>query len=91
MINGKTDWGLVVKGRLPDGTLVAVKVLSIELESMRGEREFVAELATLANIKHQNLVLLRGCCVEGANRYLVYDYMENNSLQHTFLGDFDIS
>ncbi|XP_012570317.1 putative serine/threonine-protein kinase isoform X2 [Cicer arietinum] len=69
-----------------DGSFVAVKVLSIEIESMRGEREFVAELATLANIKHQNLVGLKGCCVEGANRYLVYDYMENNSLHHTFLG-----
>jgi serine/threonine protein kinase len=70
-----------------DGSLVAVKVLSIEIESMRGEREFVAELATLANIKHQNLVSLKGCCVEGAKRYLVYDYMENNSLHHTFLGN----
>ncbi|KAL1313705.1 putative serine/threonine-protein kinase isoform X2 [Arachis ipaensis] len=79
------DW-FVVKGGLRDGTLVAVKVLSIEMESMRGEREFVAELATLANIKHQNLVILRGCCVEGAKRYLVYDYMENNNLHHTFLG-----
>jgi serine/threonine protein kinase len=70
-----------------DGSLVAVKVLSIEIESMRGEKEFVSELATLANIKHQNLVSLKGCCVEGAKRYLVYDYMENNSLHHSFLGN----
>jgi serine/threonine protein kinase len=66
---------------------VAVKVLSIELESMRGEREFIAEIATLCNIKHENLVTFRGCCVEGANRYIVYDYMENNSLAHTLLGN----
>ncbi|KAJ1443832.1 Serine-threonine/tyrosine-protein kinase, catalytic domain [Sesbania bispinosa] len=82
---GEGGFGSVYKGRLFDGTLVAVKVLSIELESLRGEREFVAELTTLASIKHQNLVILRGCCVEGAKRYLVYDYMENNSLRHTFL------
>ncbi|XP_019432268.1 PREDICTED: probable LRR receptor-like serine/threonine-protein kinase At1g07650 isoform X2 [Lupinus angustifolius] len=83
---GEGGFGSVYKGRLRDGTLVAVKVLSVEQESMRGESEFVAELATLSNIKHQNLVGLRGCCVEGTQRYLVYDYMENNSLHNTFLG-----
>ncbi|KAI4300268.1 hypothetical protein L6164_033665 [Bauhinia variegata] len=82
---GEGGFGSVYKGRLRDGTMVAVKVLSIELESMRGEREFVAELATLSHIKHENLVILRGCCVEGNHRYLVYDYMENNSVYSTFL------
>ncbi|KAH1078434.1 hypothetical protein GLYMA_19G181200v4 [Glycine max] len=81
---GEGGFGTVYK--LRDGTLVAVKVLSIELDSLRGEREFVAELNTLTNIKHHNLVNLRGCCVEGAHRYIVYDYMENNSLRYTFLG-----
>lgn len=66
---------------------MGVKVLSIELESMRGEREFIAELAALSDIRHENLVKLRGCCVDGATRYLVYDYMENNSLSHTLLGN----
>ncbi|XP_020213206.1 putative serine/threonine-protein kinase [Cajanus cajan] len=83
---GEGGFGSVYKGQLRDGTLVAVKVLSIELDSLRGEKEFVAELTTLANIKHQNLVILRGCCVEGSHRYVVYDYMENNSLRYTFLG-----
>lgn len=83
---GEGGFGSVYKGRLVDGSFVAVKVLSVEVESMRGEREFVAELATLANIRHQNLVSLRGCCVEGVHRYLVYEYMENNSLYNTFLG-----
>lgn len=76
------------KGKLQDGIFVAVKVLSVELESMRGEREFVSEIAALSDIKHENLVNLRGCCVDGANRLLVYDYMENNSLSQTFLGNF---
>lgn len=65
---------------------MAVKVLSVELESLRGEREFVSEIAALSVIKHENLVTLRGYCVDGANRLLVYDYMENNSLIHAFLG-----
>ncbi|GAV64685.1 Pkinase domain-containing protein [Cephalotus follicularis] len=83
---GEGAFGSVYKGRLQDGTVVAVKVLSVELESMRGEREFISELAALSDIKHENLVTLRGCCVDGANRYLVYDYMENNSLAVSFLG-----
>jgi len=66
---------------------VAVKVLSVEVESMRGEREFISEIAALSDIKHENLVTLRGCCVDGTKRYLVYDYMENNSLVHTLLGN----
>ncbi|KAL9331961.1 hypothetical protein ACSQ67_001571 [Phaseolus vulgaris] len=82
---GEGGFGSVYKGQLRDGSLVAVKVLLIELDSLSGEKGFVAELNTLANIKHQNLVILRGCCVEGAHRYIVYDYMENNSLRQTFL------
>ncbi|KAJ6331211.1 hypothetical protein OIU76_009732 [Salix suchowensis] len=73
------------QGLLEDGSVVAVKVLSVEIESMRGEREFISEIAALSDIRHENLVILRGCCVDGANRYLVYDYMENNSLVHTLL------
>ncbi|KAL6138588.1 hypothetical protein ACLB2K_063869 [Fragaria x ananassa] len=83
---GEGGFGSVFKGKLKDGTFVAIKVLSIELESMRGEREFIAELAALSVISHENLVKLRGCCVDGAARYLVYDYMINNSLAHTLLG-----
>ncbi|KAL7265100.1 hypothetical protein ACSBR1_002953 [Camellia fascicularis] len=83
---GEGGFGSVYKGRLGDGTFVAIKVLAVELESMRGEREFISELSALSDIKHENLVKLRGCCVNGAERFLVYDYMENNSLSHTLLG-----
>lgn len=83
---GEGGFGSVYKGQLRDGTTVAVKVLSVEIESMRGEREFVSELSALTDIKHENLVTLQGCCVEGASRFLVYDYMENNSLAQTLLG-----
>ncbi|XP_020538125.1 putative serine/threonine-protein kinase isoform X2 [Jatropha curcas] len=84
---GEGAFGSVYKGRLGDGSFVAVKVLSVEPESMRGEREFISELAALSNIKHENLVNLQGCCVDGAKRYLVYDYMEKNSLAQTLLGN----
>uniref|UniRef100_A0A165ZY29 Protein kinase domain-containing protein n=1 Tax=Daucus carota subsp. sativus TaxID=79200 RepID=A0A165ZY29_DAUCS len=82
---GQGGYGSVYKGHLKDGSVVAIKVLSIERESMRGEREFISELTALSDARHENLVRLLGCCVEGASRYLIYDYMENNSITHTFL------
>ncbi|KAL4296265.1 hypothetical protein GQ457_12G010290 [Hibiscus cannabinus] len=61
---------LVVSTRacLQTVSIVAVKMLSVELESMRGEREFVSEISTLTNLKHENLVTLKGCCVDGTRR-----------------------
>ncbi|KAK6778674.1 hypothetical protein RDI58_025392 [Solanum bulbocastanum] len=84
---GEGGFGSVYKGRLEDGSSVAVKVLLVELESMRGEREFISEIAALSNIRHENLVTLRGYCVDGNKRLLVYDYMENNCLSQTLLGE----
>ncbi|KAK3232410.1 hypothetical protein Dsin_004291 [Dipteronia sinensis] len=81
---GEGGFGSVYKGRLEDGTVVAVKVLSVK--SKQGEKEFVSELASMANICHQNLVKLHGGCIDGPSRILVYDYMENNSLMQTLLG-----
>ncbi|GMI71248.1 cold-responsive protein kinase 1 [Hibiscus trionum] len=83
---GEGAFGCVYKGLHANGSIVAVKMLSIELESMRGEREFVSEISTLTNLKHENLVTLKGCCVDGAKRLLVYNYMENNSLAQILLG-----
>ncbi|KAK6942821.1 Serine-threonine/tyrosine-protein kinase, catalytic domain [Dillenia turbinata] len=82
---GEGGFGPVYKGQLKDGTLVAVKVLSVEKQSIRGEREFISEISALSNIKHENLIKFQGCCVDGAERLLVYDYMENNSLSQTLL------
>ncbi|KAK9010275.1 hypothetical protein V6N11_036787 [Hibiscus sabdariffa] len=83
---GEGAFGCVYKGVLANGSIVAVKMLSVELESMRGEREFVSEISTLTNLKHENLVTLKGCCVDGTRRLLVYNYMENNSLAQILLG-----
>ena len=73
------------QGKLKDGTIVAVKVLSAS--SRQGIREFVAELTAISDIVHENLITLVGCCAEGSHRILVYNYLENNSLSYTLLGD----
>ncbi|KAL8228687.1 hypothetical protein R6Q57_013587 [Mikania cordata] len=81
---GRGGFGVVYKGILKDGTQVAVKTLGAQ--SKQGVREFLAEVNTISNVKHQNLVELIGCCVEGNNRILVYEFVENNSLDHALLG-----
>lgn len=40
----------------------------------------------ISNVRHPNLVQLLGCCVDGNNRMLVYEYLENNSLGNALLG-----
>lgn len=75
-----------MQGKLKDGTVVAIKVLSAE--SRQGVREFLNELTVISSIVHENLVRLYGCCVEEGHRILVYNYLENNSLAQTLLGNF---
>ncbi|KAK4793943.1 hypothetical protein SAY86_011937 [Trapa natans] len=81
---GVGGFGSVYRGILRDGTMVAIKVLSEE--SKQGTREFLNEINVITAIEHENLVKLIGCCVEGKQRILVYEYLENNSLEQTLLG-----
>ncbi|KAM0887996.1 hypothetical protein ACQ4PT_028599 [Festuca glaucescens] len=77
---GRGGFGTVYKGTFGDGTAFAAKVLSSESE--QGIREFLTEIESIAEAKHGNLVRLLGCCVEKENRILIYEYAENNSLDH---------
>ncbi|XVE88012.1 hypothetical protein DITRI_Ditri19aG0034500 [Diplodiscus trichospermus] len=80
---GRGGFGTVYKGVLKDGTEVAVKTLASQ--SKQGVREFLTEIDTISNVKHPNLVELIGCCVQGTNRILVYEYVANNSLGKVLL------
>ncbi|CAK9229256.1 unnamed protein product [Sphagnum troendelagicum] len=78
---GDGGFGIVYKARLgPDNTQVAIKKLF--KNGVQGEREFQAEMETLGNIRHQNLVPLLGYCCRHKERLLVYKFMENGSLDH---------
>ncbi|KAK7317840.1 hypothetical protein RJT34_02409 [Clitoria ternatea] len=81
---GEGGFGSVYKGLLKNGKVAAIKVLSAE--SRQGVREFMTEINVISEIEHENLVKLYGCCVEGNQRILVYNYLENNSLSQTLLG-----
>ncbi|CAN7001340.1 unnamed protein product [Brassica rapa subsp. trilocularis] len=81
---GEGGFGPVHKGTLTDGTVMAVKQLSSK--SKQGNREFLNEIAMISALQHPHLVKLYGCCVEGDQLLLVYEYLENNSLARALFG-----
>ncbi|XP_057955645.1 probable LRR receptor-like serine/threonine-protein kinase At1g07650 isoform X2 [Malania oleifera] len=81
---GEGGFGSVYKGLLSDGTVIAVKQLSPK--SKQGNREFVNEIGMISALQHQNLVKLYGCCAEGNQLLLIYEYMENNCLSRALFG-----
>ncbi|GFQ06094.1 probable leucine-rich repeat receptor-like serine/threonine-protein kinase at3g14840 [Phtheirospermum japonicum] len=81
---GEGGFGPVYKGTLLDGTVIAVKQLSAK--SKQGNREFVNEIGMITALQHPHLVKLHGCCIEGNQLLLIYEYMENNSLARALFG-----
>ncbi|KAL8481891.1 hypothetical protein ACS0TY_027600 [Phlomoides rotata] len=80
---GEGGYGLVYKGKLKDGQLIAAKVR--KETSTQGFAEFHSEIYVLSFARHKNIVMLLGyCCKENLN-ILVYEYICNKSLEwHLF-------
>ncbi|OAP11150.1 hypothetical protein AXX17_AT2G08930 [Arabidopsis thaliana] len=76
---GRGGFGKVYKGRLADGTLVAVKRLKEE-RTKGGELQFQTEVEMISMAVHRNLLRLRGFCMTPTERLLVYPYMANGSV-----------
>eukprot|EP00261_Vitis_vinifera_P031437 XP_019072680.1 PREDICTED: probable LRR receptor-like serine/threonine-protein kinase At1g53440 isoform X4 [Vitis vinifera] len=81
---GEGGFGPVYKGVLSDGSVIAVKQLSSK--SKQGNREFVNEIGMISALQHPNLVKLYGCCIEGNQLLLIYEYLENNCLARALFG-----
>ncbi|XP_022871260.1 LEAF RUST 10 DISEASE-RESISTANCE LOCUS RECEPTOR-LIKE PROTEIN KINASE-like 2.4 [Olea europaea var. sylvestris] len=75
---GEGGFANVYRGKLPNGCLVAVKILK-ELKG-NGE-EFINEVASISRTSHVNVVTLLGFCFEGSKRALIYEFMPNGSLE----------
>ncbi|GAB2279810.1 Probable L-type lectin-domain containing receptor kinase S.7 [Dionaea muscipula] len=77
-IIGRGAFGTVYKGFfISTGTIFAVKRSK---HTHEGKAEFLAELSTIACLRHRNLVQLQGWCVEKGELLLVYEFMPNGSL-----------
>ncbi|KAI3468339.1 hypothetical protein Pfo_025002 [Paulownia fortunei] len=75
---GEGGFGPVYKGKLPNGHEIAVKRLS--KRSVQGVKEFKNEITLISRLQHRNLVRLLGCCIQGEEYILVYEYLLNKSL-----------
>ncbi|KAG2312666.1 hypothetical protein Bca52824_024223 [Brassica carinata] len=74
---GKGGFGTVYRGTLSDGSMVAVKVLK---DSKCDGEDFVNEVVSMSRTSHVNIVSLLGFCSEGSKRAIVYELLENGSL-----------
>ncbi|XP_074575886.1 putative receptor-like protein kinase At2g42960 isoform X2 [Curcuma longa] len=81
---GEGGYGVVYRGRLVNGTEVAVKKLLNNLG--QAEKEFRVEVEAIGHVRHKNLVRLLGYCIEGIHRMLVYEYVNNGNLEQWLHG-----
>ncbi|KAL1830551.1 hypothetical protein ACET3Z_000202 [Daucus carota] len=79
---GEGGFGDVYKGIISNENIVAVKKL--EVRTSKEKADFESEVRLIANVHHRNIIRLLGCSGKGPVQILVYEYMENGSLD-TFL------
>ncbi|KAL9160504.1 hypothetical protein ABFS82_08G204600 [Erythranthe guttata] len=77
---GEGGFGPVYKGNLSGEQVIAVKRMS--RNSRQGTEEFKTEVILIAKLQHRNLVRILGCCIQGEEKMLVYEYMHNKSLDY---------
>ncbi|XP_078154432.1 putative receptor-like protein kinase At5g20050 [Carex rostrata] len=82
---GEGASGAVFKGTLADGSTIAVKRIKWQPS---GETEFRTEMTIIASRQHVNLVRLLGFCISTrGDRYLIYPFHENGSLDAWIFSD----
>lgn len=84
-ILGRGGFGVVYRGILEDGTMLAVKRMEAGAISNKGISEFQTEISVLSSVRHRHLVSLLGYSCEGNEKLLVYEYMPQGALsKHLF-------
>ncbi|CAH8383106.1 unnamed protein product [Eruca vesicaria subsp. sativa] len=80
---GRGGFGIVYRGTLSDGRMVAVKVLK---DSKGNGEDFTNEVASMSQTSHHNIVTLLGFCSEGSKRAIIYEFLGNGSLDKFISG-----
>ncbi|KAK2355008.1 receptor kinase protein Xa21 [Trifolium repens] len=75
---GKGGFGSVYEGKLPDGEMIAVKV--IDLQSDVKSKSFDTECNAMKNLRHRNLVKIISGCSNLDFKALVMEFMSNGSV-----------
>jgi len=78
-ILGVGGYGIVYKGCLQDGSIVAIKRLK-DGNVGGGEIQFQTEVEMISLAVHRNLLRLYGFCTTSRERLLIYPYMPNGSV-----------
>ncbi|KAK9095880.1 hypothetical protein Sjap_021377 [Stephania japonica] len=82
---GRGGAGIVYLGKMPNGEEIAVKKL-LGFGNNNHDHGFKAEIRTLGNIRHRNIVRLLAFCSNSETNLLVYEYMRNGSLGEALHG-----
>jgi hypothetical protein len=62
---------------------LAIKQLT---KFQQGVDDFLNEVIVITGVRHRNLVKLKGCCVHGTQRFLVFEFVENKNLAEALWG-----
>ncbi|KAK1387393.1 Protein kinase domain-containing protein [Heracleum sosnowskyi] len=81
---GEGGYGVVYQGYLPNGSIIAVKKIFNNVG--QAEKDFKIEVEAIGHVRHKNLVRLLGYCIEGTQRMLVYEYVNNGNLEQWLHG-----
>ncbi|KAL8116922.1 hypothetical protein AgCh_023197 [Apium graveolens] len=81
---GSGGYGMVYRGLLPGGLLVAIK--RAQQGSTQGGLEFKTEIELLSRVHHKNVVSLVGFCFEQSEQMLIYEFIPNGTLKESLSG-----
>ncbi|KAI3981719.1 hypothetical protein MKX01_009545 [Papaver californicum] len=79
------SWGRLYKGILPNGMNIAVTRMNITDKAAKSQLQIAVN--TISTLRHPNVARLFGHCTLKNEDLLVYEYMENGSLDRALFGN----